>query len=334
MSSTNQNDPIYAWSRGISDRPRQELVTHLVGLDYDNCCEHQNFILNSTVNNPIIQKYPIKKSYQKEFLKLFINKIEKDYLEVSDLVYEALINILPNQNEDVHFRHFLLANRFISLKENTCFISQGTTGLFTWQAGIALANWCLENSNLLKGKHILELGCGSGLTGLAVIFSSISPKSYTFSDCHPLVLENLQYNIRLNFTLNSSSELLHSFPLTIGSSEVKILNIDWENIDQLELQNEDTDLILAADVIYDPNLTQSFCKALSYLIGSSKKQAIVACTERDPITFKKFKELLGLYNLKIIAEIQRTASSEAALFYSSDKPVIICKIQSCILNSV
>ncbi|XP_073984757.1 protein-lysine N-methyltransferase EEF2KMT-like [Rhodnius prolixus] len=168
------------------------------------------------------------------------------------------------------------------------------------QAGIALANWCLENSNLLKGKHILELGCGSGLTGLAVIFS----------------------------------KLLHSFPLTIGSSEVKILNIDWENIDQLELQNEDTDLILAADVIYDPNLTQSFCKALSYLIGSSKKQAIVACTERDPITFKKFKELLGLYNLKIIAEIQRTASSEAALFYSSDKPVIICKIQSCILNSV
>lgn len=84
------------------------------------------------------------------------------------------------------------------------------------------------------------------MTGLAVIFSSISPKSYTFSDCHPLVLENLQYNIRLNFTLNSSSELLHSFPLTIGSSEVKILNIDWENIDQLELQNEDTDLILAA----------------------------------------------------------------------------------------
>lgn len=238
-----------------------------------------------------------------------------------------MITILPNQNEEVHYRHFILENKYISLKENTCLISQGTTGLITWQAGIALANWCIENSDLLKNKQILELGSGSGLTGLAVIFSGISPKSYTFTDCHPLVIENLHHNIGLNCP-STFSALSNSFPLSVEHSKVNVLNVDWETIDQLELNNENIDLILAADVVYDPNISRSFCKALSYLIGASEKQAVVACTERNPETLKKFKEILGLYNLKIIAEIYKTADSEAALLYSSDVLVIICTIRS------
>ena len=46
-------------------------------------------------------------------------------------------------------------------------------------------------------RNIIELGCGTGLTGL-VICSTSSPCRYIFTDCHERVLETLQCNLELN----------------------------------------------------------------------------------------------------------------------------------------
>lgn len=43
----------------------------------------------------------------------------------------------------------------------------------------------------------MELGCGTGLTGL-VICSTSSPHKYIFTDCHERVLEAIQGNLSLN----------------------------------------------------------------------------------------------------------------------------------------
>lgn len=49
----------------------------------------------------------------------------------------------------------------------------------------------------LHARHILELGCGLGLVGLALC-SSCDPLSYCFTDCHPQVLTLLRDNIDIN----------------------------------------------------------------------------------------------------------------------------------------
>ena len=48
-------------------------------------------------------------------------------------------------------------------------------------------------------RHILELGAGSGLLGLALLKSSEKIRSYTFTDYSPMILNLLQQNVLLNF---------------------------------------------------------------------------------------------------------------------------------------
>jgi hypothetical protein len=74
----------------------------------------------------------------------------------------------------------------VHIKESRSIASDGSTGVHSWPAGVALANWCLQNKQELKGKVVLELGSGVGLTGMTVI-KACKPRTYVFSDYHPQV---------------------------------------------------------------------------------------------------------------------------------------------------
>ncbi len=49
-------------------------------------------------------------------------------------------------------------------------------------------------------RHIIELGAGSGLLGLALLKYSDEILSYTFTDYSPMILNLLRQNILLNFS--------------------------------------------------------------------------------------------------------------------------------------
>nr|CAD7423060.1 unnamed protein product [Timema monikensis] len=109
--------------------------------------------------------------------------------------------IIRRPEEDgTHYKHYLLSNYeadLITLKESCSLVSQGTTGLCSWQAAQALAEWCVTHRLMLADKEILELGSGVGLTGLTVSLCC-RPQSFHFSDCHPAVLQLLCHNVALN----------------------------------------------------------------------------------------------------------------------------------------
>lgn len=42
----------------------------------------------------------------------------------------------------------------MSLEENVAMISEGTTGLVTWEAALYLAEWALENTHVFTGKYV------------------------------------------------------------------------------------------------------------------------------------------------------------------------------------
>lgn len=79
-------------------------------------------------------KYPLKVSYQKAFLKVLLDELIKQNAEVADGIYEAYGRLVALRDNSSHFKHFELNEReLITLIEKSAFISEGTTGLSTWE---------------------------------------------------------------------------------------------------------------------------------------------------------------------------------------------------------
>uniref|UniRef100_A0A3B3USS0 Eukaryotic elongation factor 2 lysine methyltransferase n=1 Tax=Poecilia latipinna TaxID=48699 RepID=A0A3B3USS0_9TELE len=169
----------------------------------------------------------------------------------------------------------------ISLLENVAVISEGTTGLVTWEAALYLAEWALENPQVFTGRSVLELGSGVGLTGITVC-RSCSPVRFVFSDCHAAVLEKLRENVRLN-------------GLDCGKSpSVTVDQLDWTTAPEEQIRRIRPDTVIAADVVYDPEVAGSLADLLLKILKCSAVAEILICsTIRNLETYGGFKLRLG-----------------------------------------
>lgn len=99
---------------------------------------------------------------------------------------------------------------------------------FAWAAGQGLADYILANPELVKGKRVLDFGCGSGLVGIAA--AKAGAKSVVCCDSDPAALLATEENARRNKVAVD----------TVG---------DWLN--DSDADNQKFDCLLAADVLYD-----------------------------------------------------------------------------------
>lgn len=67
---------------------------------------------------------------------------------------------------------------------------------FAWAAGRALASWLLEHPEVVRGKRVLDLGCGSGIAAIAAARAGAS--EVLIADLDPLALLAAEGNARLN----------------------------------------------------------------------------------------------------------------------------------------
>ncbi|XP_031352406.1 protein-lysine N-methyltransferase EEF2KMT isoform X2 [Photinus pyralis] len=277
-------------------------------------CELQENLVSRTVNLSLVLEYPIQISYQKSFLKHLINRLERKGLTPSDCLYDAFGRVVALGDAGPYFRHYFLENgKIISLKENSSFISEGTTGLCSWQASLALSEWCLGNEEFLKGQAVVELGSGVGLTGLTVALCQA--KQVFLTDGHPSVLKVLEDNVRLNSGLIPTD------------TDVQVLSLPWENIDT-NRNLPSVDILLAADVVYDSSVFPCLLNAILHFFKFGTKTLVIACTERNPTTLKQF--LLLLESNHIIYEELKNYSQHNFL-WSTESPI---KIFLCSLSSM
>ncbi len=68
------------------------------------------------------------------------------------------------------------------------------------QGAFSLAEFSLQHRDHFCAKNVLELGCGIGLTGLAILTACL-PMSYTFTDGDVAVLDRLRNNIAINVSV-------------------------------------------------------------------------------------------------------------------------------------
>ncbi|XP_067013118.2 protein-lysine N-methyltransferase EEF2KMT [Anabrus simplex] len=297
-------------------------------LDEDCGEEYQQALLHATVCHPLVKKYPLKISYMQAFLKTLIAKLETKGVEVCDAFYEMYCDILNGQQDRAtHFRHYLLNSKSITIEESAKLISEGTTGLCSWQASQALANWCLSHTDELHNKCILELGAGVGLTGLAVS-SACEPHSYWFTDCHPSVLSLLQSNVKLNCdgkeVMHEESSVLLS--ITLGNTRVNVMKLPWEEVAPSSVHSTIApQVVLAADVVYDSTIFSPLCEALCHLLQTDECVAILACTVRNKETLDQFLELLKNHHLLVTEE---EVAEPSVFIYPQDTPVKIYRIKN------
>ncbi|XP_070616919.1 protein-lysine N-methyltransferase EEF2KMT isoform X2 [Erythrolamprus reginae] len=275
-------------------------------------------ILQKTVCHPLCLKYPPSVQYRRRFLSELIKKHESTSSEPLDQLYEAL-GVVLNCEETTHcYKNYLLpSGDVITLHENIAIVSQGTTGLVTWDAGLYLAEWALENSQVFRNRRILELGSGIGLTGIAIC-KACHPREYLFSDHHEDVLQQLSENIHLNgLTLEpescshrreESQNLQHHPKDDLEDSHIRIAvkELDWNLVSKEELAKLQADIILAADVVYDPEISQHLIAVLQKFPKDSGNretpEVYMAFNIRNPDTYHSFQRQLDEEDLALALE--------------------------------
>ena len=216
------------------------------------------------------------------------------------------------------------ANRSLTLtldrEEYSCYLSftnelllQGTigirvcprhndVGLRCWEAGCFLAEYFIANPLLIKGKRVLELGAGVGLTSI-VCSGVCKAEQVHMTDYTDVTIANMKHNCMANQKwLEDQGVGDVDRALTVGF-------LDW--VAFVEEENGGTacqgsmdkfieaDVLIAADCVYDVNFIPHLVLAVERLLGLGKgKVAYFATTFRNEKTFGLFIESLQSQKIK------------------------------------
>jgi len=152
-----------------------------------------------------------------------------------------------------------------------------------WEAGACLAEYLIQDSDCVRGRRVIELGAGVGLTGL--IAAAIGAESVHMTDYTDATLENLSYNVSIN---NKWLE-----DRGIDTNVVSIGHLEWGEYAEHDCCSHPADVLIAADVVYTveciPDLVATVNKFLS---SGSSSYALFATTYRNKSTFALFEREL------------------------------------------
>ena len=146
---------------------------------------------------------------------------------------------------------------------------------------------------------------------------------YTFTDCHLKVLDNLRLNVTNNLLdsgvmVRDDSECLEM--RTADNTRVKVTHLDWVTFSERpEDKDVSADVILGADIVFDPDLIPSLVTTIRILLSRSDQGlAVIACCVRNQDTFDVFENSLSDQGLNFTKD----------LLHDLSPPVFLLKIQS------
>lgn len=295
----------------------------------------QDLLLCATVFHPLAKKFPPSLSYSRKFVKWLMQQIEEAGYEFAENIYLAYTNLLDG-DKDIFYQSYIINSQLtVTLATTQHLVNHSTTGLIVWEAAKFLADWGIENANLLKEKTILELGSGLGLTGIT-LSKLLQFEKYFFSDNSEDVLRILKRNINLNLYDSDYSKLgafencisrnVNNHIVNSVINEISVISLEWNDVTNEEINKYNPDIILAADVTYDPNLFDSLIRVLSlFLTFSSTKKAYLAFTERNPETSLLFLNKIKEANLQYI---EKVPPQKLHFVYTEKVPMHIYEISS------
>jgi len=278
--------------------------------------EWQRALYKITISSETSKQFPVDRDYCLRFCKNIIGHCQKSgEEEVYEGFYDTIGELVSDvRSSDCYKTYFFrtAGTLPVSVRESKAIISDGTTGLTSWNAGLYLAGWLDREENearrLLKGKKVIELGAGSGMTGIFALKRWKGISEYTFTDCHGKVLDNLAHNITRNC---ADWTVVREDPLRIVSewgTIAGVLELNWEEISTCNSLEVDT--ILGADLVFDPCLVPSLVRTLKILIErKSGCEAVLVSCVRNQDTWHLFLQQLGQTGLSVNTELMEGDST-------------------------
>ncbi|XP_044582074.1 methyltransferase-like protein 22 [Cotesia glomerata] len=223
---------------------------------------------------------------------------EKNNSKISKFIFNLPVYMLKTKNKEIKYDEDedLILDR---TKTGELFIEHSIStelqlvGLQVWRGAFLLADYILDNPSVFKNQNVIELGAGVGLTS---IITSMLAREVTCTDIDSHgIIELIQRNfVRNSQYINAKFNIM----------ELDFLNCNWSS--NLTKKITESTIILAADVIYDNDITEGFVNTLSKILNSNiKRIAYVALEKRFVFTIADLDSVAPMYEEFIRCITQR-----------------------------
>ncbi|KAI3975728.1 hypothetical protein MKX01_023154 [Papaver californicum] len=232
--------------------------------------EVQNFISQYCINKIMNEDNPPSDLYVKNFLKKVIVEVESSSIEVLDELYEQFSYYMTSVKDDFERRNSRVYKRVSFLFPNVsscsrvekvviplqCSVNmlEGDTGCSIWPSSLFLSEFILTHPDIFSNKSCFEVGSGVGLVGISLAYVKASKVILTDGDLSTLA--NMKHNLELN-QLKMQTEM----------SQIECRHLPWESASEEVLQGFKPDIVLGADVIYDPLCLPDLLRVLINLLS-------------------------------------------------------------------
>ncbi|OSD03362.1 hypothetical protein PYCCODRAFT_268392 [Trametes coccinea BRFM310] len=329
----------------------------LAGVSFETL---HGFLLAHVLLNTHFNDFPPSKQYQLLFWKWAVDRLEQlasDPDQIDERIYTHHVGLIQDLSPQSlgtsapspSYVTYLWASNNPPLKpvypgyasatllESRTTIESGTTGLRTWSASLILAQHLLAHPALIQSRRILELGCGAGF--LAVVTASIQLEksldagSLWLTDVNEPVLSRCEHNLRLRCNRSCHHPNLNLRLLDWFDA----MSHDRRSSVQELLDEARPDVILGADVVYDPSIIPPLVDVLALALKPREDRttptAYIALTQRNEDTLANFlheaEQLLSveMISTELVANNLFTSSTELGQAASS-QTVRIFRMQS------
>mmetsp|Transcript_14042 Transcript_14042/g.41844 ORF Transcript_14042/g.41844 Transcript_14042/m.41844 type:complete len:268 (-) Transcript_14042:15-818(-) len=135
------------------------------------------------------------------------------------------------------------------------------TGTYAWPGGVALARYLASAPATVKGRRVLELGCGTGAAG--IMASWLGAREVLLTDGSPAVLENTRRNVKRNV-----------------KSGTRIARLRWGYAEDIAKAAPGSwDLVIAAEVAYQRETLPAFLETVAALLAPEGRALVVMSPE-------------------------------------------------------
>lgn len=147
---------------------------------------------------------------------------------------------------------------------------EGDTGCSLWPSSLFLSEFILSYPEIFSTKCCFELGSGVGLVGICLNYVGASKVILTDGDTSTLT------NMKENMELNNVCIKLEDFEeLKESKNKVECKYLSWEEASESDLRGYQPDIVLGADIVYDPVCVPHLVRVLSMLLRRDSKQGEV-----------------------------------------------------------
>ncbi|OVA04428.1 Nicotinamide N-methyltransferase-like [Macleaya cordata] len=235
--------------------------------------EVQSFIWEHCINKAMNENNPPSELYAKNFLKKIIVEVESSSHDVLDRIYEQFAYYMTSLKFlfIIGFAEVLSGSRservVIPLQCSVNML-EGDTGCSIWPSSLFLSEFILSYPDIFSNKSCFEVGSGVGLVGISLAYVKASKVILTDGDLSTLA--NMKLNLDLN-QLNTGTEMSQGTIQDPNLVECKYL--PWESASESELHEFSPDIVLGADVIYDPLCLPHLIRVLAILLNPKKSKS-------------------------------------------------------------